>query len=35
LTNSLGIRPLLSVDGETIGDGKPGTVTQQLQNELD
>ncbi|MDA0656989.1 MAG: aminotransferase class IV [Proteobacteria bacterium] len=35
LTNSLGIRPLLSVDGKTIGDGKPGTVTQRLQNELD
>lgn len=31
LTNSLGIRPLIAVDGEPIGDGDPGPVTAEAQ----
>ena len=31
LTNSLGIRPLVAVDGEPIGDGNPGPVTAEAQ----
>ena len=31
LTNSLGIRPLIAVDGEPIGDGIPGPVTAEAQ----
>jgi branched-chain amino acid aminotransferase len=31
LTNSLGIRPLVSVDGVAIGDGQPGPVCKEAQ----
>ncbi len=31
LTNSLGIRPLVAVDGQAIGDGEPGPVTEKAQ----
>lgn len=31
LTNSLGIRPLVSVDGVAIGDGQPGPVCEEAQ----
>ncbi len=31
LTNSLGIRPLVAVEGAPIGDGKPGPVTSEAQ----
>lgn len=31
LTNSLGIRPLVMVDGEPIGNGQPGPVTDKAQ----
>ena len=31
LTNSLGIRPLVAVDGAPIGDGKPGPVTGEAE----
>lgn len=32
LTNSLGIKPLIMVDGAPIGDGKSGPVTAKAQN---
>ena len=32
LTNCLSVRPLISVDGKTIGDGQIGVVTQQAKN---
>ncbi|MFQ5765378.1 MAG: aminotransferase class IV [Rhodospirillales bacterium] len=31
LTNSLGIRPLVTVDGAPVGDGEPGPVCRDLQ----
>jgi len=31
LTNSLGIRPLVEIDGVPVGGGRPGPVTQGLQ----
>lgn len=31
LTNSLGVRPLVEVDGAAIGNGRPGPVTRQAQ----
>ena len=31
LTNSLGIRPLVAVDGEPVGNGNPGPVTAEVQ----
>jgi branched-chain amino acid aminotransferase len=31
LTNSLGIRPLVAIDGEPIGDGNPGPVTAEVR----
>ena len=34
ITNSLGIRPLISVDGRPIGDGRPGPVFKALLNRL-
>ena len=34
LTNALGVRPLVEVDGHPIGDGEPGLVTQMLQSRL-
>jgi branched-chain amino acid aminotransferase len=32
LTNCLSVRPLISFNGKTIGDGKVGIVTRQVQN---
>jgi branched-chain amino acid aminotransferase len=34
LSNSLGIRPLVSLDGKPIGTGEPGPVTKRLQKEF-
>jgi branched-chain amino acid aminotransferase len=34
LTNALGIRPVLSVDGKAVGDGEPGLITQLLAARL-
>ena len=33
LTNSLGVRPLVTVDGNPIGDGLPGPVTKKYLNK--
>ncbi|WP_319801899.1 aminotransferase class IV [Azospirillum canadense] len=35
LSNSLGLRPLLAVDGRPIGIGSPGPVTIALVNDPD
>ncbi len=34
LTNSLGVRPLVDVDGQAVGSGKCGPVTQDVLNVL-
>ncbi len=34
LTNALGIRPLIEVAGQPIGDGEPGLITQMLAARL-
>ncbi len=34
LTNALGIRPLVEVSGQAIGDGQPGLITQMLALRL-
>lgn len=34
LTNALGVRPLIEVAGQAIGDGQPGLVTQMLAARL-
>ena len=34
LTNSLGVRPVTHIDGQAIGDGKPGLITQLLATRL-
>ncbi|MDG2319897.1 MAG: aminotransferase class IV [Rhodospirillaceae bacterium] len=34
LTNALGVRPLIEVAGQPIGDGQPGLVTQMLAARL-
>ncbi len=33
LTNSLGVRPVVSVDGRLVGDGMPGPVFKQLMED--
>lgn len=35
LTNALSIRPLVAVDGHSIGDGQPGSLTQALLDGMD
>lgn len=34
LTNSLGVRPVTHIDGQAIGDGEPGLITQLLETRL-
>ncbi len=32
VTNALGVRPLVRIDGRSVGDGRPGPVTASLSN---
>lgn len=34
LTNSLGVRPVTHIDGQAVGDGEPGLITQLLATRL-
>ena len=34
LTNALGVRPLVEIAGQPIGDGQPGLITQMLAARL-
>jgi branched-chain amino acid aminotransferase len=34
LTNALGVRPVVSIDGRPVGDGEPGLITQLLAARL-
>jgi branched-chain amino acid aminotransferase len=34
LTNALGVRPVTHIDGEPVGDGEPGLITQLLGTRL-
>ena len=34
LTNALGIRPVTHIDGQAVGDGEPGLITQLLATRL-
>ncbi|AVM74958.1 aminotransferase class IV [Magnetospirillum gryphiswaldense] len=34
LTNALSVRPMVTLDGRSIGDGQPGPLSQRLQKEV-
>ncbi len=34
LTNALGVRPVIHIDGQPVGDGEPGLITQLLATRL-
>ena len=34
LTNALGLRPVTHIDGQAVGDGEPGLITQLLATRL-